>query len=101
METNNNQKFLIRCDRAGVFYGEIAERNGNEAVLTNVRNVHGWDGACSLMELALRGPQVTGGHNRWSVTVPQIIVTDVIQIIPVSKEAEAVIEALPVWEYRS
>lgn len=27
---NQKQKFILRCDRAGVFYGEIEERNGRE-----------------------------------------------------------------------
>lgn len=26
------QKFIVRCDRAGVFYGEIEERNGKEVL---------------------------------------------------------------------
>lgn len=26
---NQKQKFIVRCDRAGVFYGEIEERNGS------------------------------------------------------------------------
>ena len=31
------QKFIVRCYGAGVFYGEIASRNGQEAELVNVR----------------------------------------------------------------
>jgi hypothetical protein len=39
MENKNqeNQKFIVRTDRAGVFFAEIVERNGSEAVLRNAR----------------------------------------------------------------
>ena len=33
------QKYIIRADRAGVFYGEIKERNGSEVTMTNVRRL--------------------------------------------------------------
>lgn len=33
----NKQKYIVRCDRAGVFYGEIEERNGQEVKLRNAR----------------------------------------------------------------
>lgn len=36
---NNTTKYIIRADRAGVFYGEIKERNGNEVTMTNVRRL--------------------------------------------------------------
>jgi hypothetical protein len=94
-----NQKYIIRCDRAGVFYGEIADRRGSEADLINVRRVHGWDGACSLSELALTGPQRQDGNNRWTVSVPAMTVLEVIEVIPVNDEAEIIMDAMPVWSY--
>ena len=29
---NNNQDYIVRCDRAGVFFGKIKERNGSEVM---------------------------------------------------------------------
>ena len=49
------QKFIVRCYGAGVFYGEIASRNGQEAELVNVRQIWRWSGAASLMQLASEG----------------------------------------------
>lgn len=94
----NNQKYIIRCAQAGVFYGEIAERRGDEADLANVRRVHGWDGACSLSQLATEGVTKTGGNNRWSVAVPMMTVLGVIEIIPVSDAAQSILDGMPTWK---
>lgn len=93
-----NQKYIIRCAQAGVFYGEIADRRGTEVDLVNVRRVHGWDGACSLSQLATEGVKKSGGNNRWSVVVPSMTVLGVIEIIPVSPEAEEILCQQPVWK---
>lgn len=36
---NNNTWYIIRCDRAGVFFAHIAERRGDEADLTDARRI--------------------------------------------------------------
>ena len=45
---NNNQDYIVRCDRAGVFFGKIKERNGSEVTMTDVRKLWSWDGACAV-----------------------------------------------------
>lgn len=50
-----NQQYIIRCDRAGVFYGEIAHREGSEADLVNARRIWQWQGANTLTDVALDG----------------------------------------------
>lgn len=51
---NQKQKFIVRCDRAGVFYGEIEERNGSEVKMRNVRCLWYWNGAATLLQLGER-----------------------------------------------
>lgn len=92
---NNNQKYIIRADRAGVFYGEIAERRGSEVDLVNVRRVHYWTGAASLSQMAMEG--VKGG-SRLTVVVPSMTVLGVIEVIPVSPEAEKNLSGFAVWK---
>ena len=46
------EKFIVRCNRAGVFFGEIISREGDTMKLGNVRQLWYWDGAASLMQLA-------------------------------------------------
>ena len=33
MEVKNNQMYVVRCAQAGVFFGQIKERNGDEVTM--------------------------------------------------------------------
>lgn len=46
---NQNQKFIVRTDRAGVFFCEIESRNGSEANLKNARRLWYWNGAARIL----------------------------------------------------
>ena len=92
-----NQKYIIRCDRAGVFYGEIAERRGSEADLVNARCLWHWAGAASLLQLATEGTKAP--HScQFTVTVPSMTVLGVIEVIPCNKEAIKSIDGVPEWK---
>jgi hypothetical protein len=91
------RKVIIRADRAGVFYGTLSAKEGTEVELTDCRRIWYWSGAASISELALSG--VTNPNNcKFSVKVPSIIVTGVIEIIPCEDAAIKSIEAVPVWK---
>lgn len=91
------QKYIIRCDRAGVFYAEIDCRQGDEADLLNVRRLWYWDGAASLSQLAMEGVKKPRDC-KFTVTVPSMTVLGVIEMIPCTAEAVASIEAVPEWK---
>lgn len=89
--------YIIRCDRAGVFAGHIKERNGREVTITNVRRLWYWDGAASLSQMAVDG--VSKPQNcKFTVTVPEIVVLDAIEILACSDKAEKSIREVPVWK---
>jgi len=90
----NEQKYIIRCDRAGVFYAEIESRDGSEAVLRNARRIHYWTGAASLSQLAVDGCR---HGSRITRPVETMTVLGVIEIIPCAAKAVGTIEALPAW----
>jgi len=91
------EKVIIRADRAGVFYGTITSKKGNEVTLADCRRLWYWNGAASLSELALSG--VTKPQDcKFSVVVPSITILGVIEIIPCSDKAIENIEAVPVWK---
>lgn len=92
-----NQKYIIRCDRAGVFYGEIAERRGSKADLVNARCLWYWAGAASLLQLATEGTK-TPHSCQFTVTVPSMTVLGVIEVIPCNKEAIKSIDGVPEWK---
>lgn len=96
MENYIGKKCIIRCDRSGVFFGTIAEMEGQRARLTNVRNIWWWEGSASVMQLAIEGTKSPRGC-KITVTVSEIVVTDVIQVIPCTAEAIANLEAIKPW----
>lgn len=97
MNKTENQKYIIRCDRAGVFYAEIKERRGDEADLVNARRLWYWDGAASLSQLATDG--VKAPENcKFTVTVPEMTVLGVIELIPCSESAVLSIDGVSEWK---
>jgi len=91
------QKVIIRAQGAGVFFGTITRKEGNEVELTNCRRLWYWDGACSISELAVNGT-CAPLKCKFSVTVPEITILGVIEIIPCSDKAVKSIEAVNVWK---
>ncbi|MDD6312013.1 MAG: hypothetical protein PUB08_00875 [Firmicutes bacterium] len=96
MKETKETKVIVRADRAGVFYGEIKERNGSEVTMTNVRRLWYWDGAASLSELATNGTKKPK-NCKFTVTVPEMTILGVIEIIPCSAKAVDSIEGVPEW----
>lgn len=91
------QYYIVRCDRAGVFAGNIKERNGREVTITNVRRLWYWDGAASLSQMAVDG--VKKPRNcKFTVTVPEIVVLDAVEILACSDRAEKSIREVPEWK---
>ena len=91
------QKYIVRCDRAGVFYGEIEERNGREIKMRNVRCIWYWDGAATLLQLAAEG--TTNPNNcKFTMTIDSLVVLDAIEIIPCTDRAIKSIEAVQEWK---
>lgn len=90
------QKVIIRSEKAGVFYGELAERRGSEVDMINVRRIWYWDGAASLSQLAVDG--VSRPQNcKFSVYVPGMTILGVIEVIPCTDKAISSIEGVEEW----
>ncbi|MCM1250306.1 MAG: hypothetical protein NC209_04065 [Alistipes sp.] len=92
-----NQKVIIRADRAGVFFGEIKERNGQEVVMTNCRRLWYWEGAASLSQLATEGTSKPKDC-KFTVIVEEMTIFGVIEIIPCTEQAIQSIDNVAVWK---
>lgn len=97
MGTNSNQKFIVRCSRAGVFYGEIVSRNGQEVEMANVRQIWYWDGAAALMQLSTEGTKKSR-NCKFTVKVDSLLLLEAIQIIPCTEQAIKSIESVEAWK---
>jgi len=87
---------IVRTQSAGVFLGVVAQRNGKEARLTNARRIWYWAGAASLSQLATEGTSKPN-QCKFPASVPEVILTEVIEIIPATEAAIASIAAVPEW----
>jgi len=92
-----NQYVIIRTKSAGVFAGHLKSKNGTEATLTKVRRIWYWDGAASLSQLAVEG--VSKPQNcKFPIEVPEIDLTEVIETISVTPQAQKSIASVKIWK---
>jgi hypothetical protein len=90
------KKVLVRTYSAGVHFGTLKSKDGKETVLTTAHRVHYWVNACSLSQLATQAMQgATGG--RISVSVPEILLTETIEIIPITDKVFESLTAV-IWK---
>ena len=91
------RKFIIRTEKAGVFFAEIKEKNGSELVLINARRLWYWSGAASLSQLATDGVSRPNGC-KFTVVVDEMTVNNWIEIIPCTDKAIESINAVRIWK---
>lgn len=91
------KKVIVRGDRSGVFYGTLADRNGQEVELSNCRRIWYWDGAASISQLAAEGVKKPK-NCKFTMNVESIVITDAIEIIPCTEDAIKSIEEVSVWK---
>ena len=89
---------VVRTYSAGVHIGyvkDFAEKNPQQATLINSRRLHYWDGACSLSQVAMDG---VNDSSRIAIEIPEIILTDIVEIIPCSEKAAEFFKVAKVWK---
>ena len=87
---------IVRTYSAGVFAGTLEKREGKEVTLSDARRLWYWAGAASLSELAQRGTSQPS-KCKFPIAVNSILLTEAIELIEVTPEAEASIKAVPIW----
>lgn len=90
------KKVLARGKDSGVYFGELASRDGQEVEMHNVRNIWYWSGAAALPQLAAEGVKFPNDR-KFTMTIDSLVLLDVIEIVPCTDEAIANIEAVRVW----
>ena len=76
---------LIRTYSAGVHFGTLVKRKKREVTLGGARRIWSWTGANTLNEIATKG--IDAGKSRVSEPVESIVLTEAIEIIPMTEEA--------------
>lgn len=88
---------IVRTYSAGVFAGYLKERDGKEATIINARRLWYWDGAASLSQLAMEGTKKPD-KCKFPCEVSKIELTEVIEVLEVSKQAQESIQGVPIWQ---
>jgi len=91
-------KYVIaRTYSAGVFAGYLKVIKGKEAMLLNARRIWYWSGAASLSQLAVDGTSKPK-ECKFPTEVPEVLLTEVIEVLPVSEKARKSIQEVPEWK---
>jgi hypothetical protein len=96
-ELNGMPYVMVRTYSAGVHFGYLAERENKIVRLLQTRRVWYWSGAASLSQLALEGSKKQSDC-KISVELPEIILTEAIEIIPISGIAKENLKGVKEWK---
>ena len=96
MKIDPNQKYIVRSVEAGIFYGYITEKEGNEVTMKDVRCLWRWGGANSLNDLASYGVK-DPEECRFTNAHETITILGVCEILSCSDEAVKVIDGVSDW----
>ena len=94
-----NKKVIIRANRAGVFYGTLAEFDEKTRIaeIHNCRRLWYWDGAASISQMAVEGVK-NPNECKFTIYVASIQVMEIIEIIPCTEQAIKSIEGVKEWK---
>ena len=88
---------IVRTFSAGVFAGNLSHQDGKCGTVKNARRIWYWKGAASLSQLAVDGvknPQ----DCKFAMEIPEVRLTEIIEVIPCTQVAFDNIAAVPVWK---
>lgn len=89
---------VVRGDRSGVFAGYVQSIDGQSVEMTDTRRLWYWSGAASISQIAKDGVRYPLDC-KFTCSVNNIFITDVIEIIPTSENAKKCILEVPVWKF--
>lgn len=81
-----NKKVIVRGTYSGIFFGTLIAKEGTDVKLENCRRIWYWDGTAKPKDC------------KFTVTVSEIIITDIIEIILCTDKAITSIEGVSVWK---
>lgn len=92
------KKCIVRTYASGVHFGTLEAQEGRQVKLTNARRLWKWHAASgiSLSEVAVHG--INAGNSKVCEVVPEIYITDALEIIPASDVSVNSIETAAVYQ---
>lgn len=84
---------IVRTYSAGVHIGFIKTLEGKTVVMHQSRRLWRWTGAASLSQVAIDGCH----SDKFTVAVPEIILTEAIEVIPCTANAKKILDGIKPW----
>lgn len=77
----------------------LLKKNKNELTLKNVRKFYYFSGANTCEDLAVNGA-LNANSCKMTVEIPELVISEFVQILPCTKEAIKQNKSIPVWQYK-
>lgn len=90
---------IVRSNLAGVFFGKLIAKEGDELTLQNARKFYYFSGANTVEDLADKGA-LNVSACKLTVSASEIVISKFEQILPCTKTAIEQINSIPVWTYK-
>jgi hypothetical protein len=87
---------IVRTYSAGVFFGILVSRKGQEVVMKNARRIWYWKGAASLSQLAMEGTKCPS-ECKFPCAVSRVELTQAIEILDTTPTARKSLEGVSIW----
>lgn len=91
---------IVRSNLAGVFFGILIAKEGDELTLKDARKFYYFSGANTVEDLANQGA-LNPQNCKLTVSVDEIVISKFEQILPCTKTAVNQIKSIPIWTYKS
>ena len=90
---------IVRSNLAGVFFGILIDKVGNELTLAKARKFFYFSGANTVEDLAHQGA-LNVNECKLTVEIETIVISDFDQLLPCSENAITQIKTIPTWSYK-
>lgn len=101
MKTQNliGKHVIVRSNMAGIFFGILAKKNGQELTLQKVRKFYYFSGANTVEDLAIQGA-LNPDNCKLTVEVDELVISDYVQILPCTKAAINNNKNIKIWKFQ-
>lgn len=89
---------IVRSNLAGVFFGILTNKEGDELTLSKARKFYYFSGANTVEDLAHQGA-LNVSKCKLTVEIEEIVISKFEQLLPCTKEAIEQIKSIPIWTY--
>lgn len=90
---------IVRSNLAGVFFGILMDKQGDELTLKDARKFYRFSGANTVEDLATQGA-LNARDCKLTTSVSEIVISKFEQILPCTKEAIKQNNSISTWNYK-